>query len=352
MLEPGRNYSVANTNYRYGFNEQEQSGEIKGNGIIYTAEFWEYDSRIGRRWNLDPKPNIGINPYSSLANNPIFYSDPLGDTTVTGAGGRQTVNIDEKQNSLEFYNSNTHYYISGTKTPVPVQPGQLRSFSNVLGKFSARWTSNANGEGVFEGYKNDKNLTVESSIKDLQEFASSWKYKLWSFGNWLQNEHNKDPIGFNLKITTTMLTMSAMAAVEPDGYSPKYNSSVTYSEGESGFGFAFRAINPKFTQSTISDGFYMSGAAGRLGNDGIYVNSTIQGAIKEFQFHNPGTNPSLFEVKYPLSEPLLINPPSGYFSESLPFTQGANILSAPSLRAPGTTNLLIRTGAEVGKEIK
>lgn len=96
----------------------------------------------------------------------------------------------------------------------------------------------------------------------------------------------------------------------------------------------------------------MSGAAGRLGNDGIYVNSTIQGAIKEFQFHNPGMNPSIFEVRYPLSRPLLINPPSGYFAQPLPFTQDANILSAPSLRAPGTTNLLIRTGAEVGNKIK
>ena len=44
-----------------------------------TAEFWEYDSRTGRRWNLDPiiKPNIS--QYATFDNNPIFYVDVKGD---------------------------------------------------------------------------------------------------------------------------------------------------------------------------------------------------------------------------------------------------------------------------------
>ncbi len=41
--------------YRFGFNTQEKGEEIaKGH---YTAEYWEYDSRLGRRWNLDPMQN-------------------------------------------------------------------------------------------------------------------------------------------------------------------------------------------------------------------------------------------------------------------------------------------------------
>ena len=67
--------------YRYGFNGQEKSDEIKGEGNSYTAEFWEYDPRVGRRWNLDPKPVIGISQYVTFNNNPILFSDPLGDTT-------------------------------------------------------------------------------------------------------------------------------------------------------------------------------------------------------------------------------------------------------------------------------
>jgi RHS repeat-associated protein len=81
MGMPGRRFSASTSKYRYGFGGQEKSNEIKGDGNSYTAMFWEYDPRIGRRWNLDPKPTVGISQYSAFNNNPIFNSDPLGDTT-------------------------------------------------------------------------------------------------------------------------------------------------------------------------------------------------------------------------------------------------------------------------------
>jgi hypothetical protein len=66
--------------YRYGYNSQEKVDEIAGAGNHTTAEFWEYDTRLGRRWNQDPKPNPSISNYAVFANNPIWYSDILGDT--------------------------------------------------------------------------------------------------------------------------------------------------------------------------------------------------------------------------------------------------------------------------------
>ncbi|HQH17914.1 MAG TPA: M91 family zinc metallopeptidase [Bacteroidales bacterium] len=78
MLMPGRNFS--SDNYKFGFNGQEKDDEISGSGNIYTAEYWEYDSRLGRRWNCDPKPNASISDYACFANNPIWFNDPLGDT--------------------------------------------------------------------------------------------------------------------------------------------------------------------------------------------------------------------------------------------------------------------------------
>lgn len=75
---PGRNFKNS-LKYRYGFNTQEKVDEL-GEGH-YTAMYWEYDSRLGRRWNQDPKPNPSISNYSTFANNPIFMIDPLGDTT-------------------------------------------------------------------------------------------------------------------------------------------------------------------------------------------------------------------------------------------------------------------------------
>jgi hypothetical protein len=67
-------------NYRYGLNGIELADEISGSGNHYTALFGEYDSRLGRRWNKDPKPNTSISEYAVFANNAIWYSDVLLDT--------------------------------------------------------------------------------------------------------------------------------------------------------------------------------------------------------------------------------------------------------------------------------
>ena len=76
---PGRSFT-AGTGYRYGFNGQEKVNEINGEGNHNTALFWEYDTRFGRRWNLDPKLQVDISDYAAMGGNPILFSDFLGDT--------------------------------------------------------------------------------------------------------------------------------------------------------------------------------------------------------------------------------------------------------------------------------
>jgi hypothetical protein len=76
---PGRSFSSP-TGYRYGFNGMESDYEIKNSGgTSYTAEYWEYDSRLGRRWNVDPVNKPWQSCYSAFANNPIFFVDPEGN---------------------------------------------------------------------------------------------------------------------------------------------------------------------------------------------------------------------------------------------------------------------------------
>jgi hypothetical protein len=77
MEMPGKTYQ--STAYRYGMNTQEKDNEIYGPGNTLGALYWEYDARIARRWNLDPKPQIWLSDYSVLANNPIRLVDVLGD---------------------------------------------------------------------------------------------------------------------------------------------------------------------------------------------------------------------------------------------------------------------------------
>jgi RHS repeat-associated protein len=70
----GRKYNTSA--YRYGFNGMEIDQDLDGN---YTAEHWEYEPRLGRRWNLDPVEAANESAYSTYSGNPILVSDPNGD---------------------------------------------------------------------------------------------------------------------------------------------------------------------------------------------------------------------------------------------------------------------------------
>lgn len=83
--------------YRFGFNGQEKDDEIYGEKNATTAEFWEYDTRLGRRWNLDPKPQILISDYACFGDNPISFSDILGDS-------KNSTHLDPKGKIIAVYN--------------------------------------------------------------------------------------------------------------------------------------------------------------------------------------------------------------------------------------------------------
>ncbi len=72
--------------------------EIQGVGNSYTAMFWQYDSRLGRRWNQDPVVKEFESSYASFANNPVWFIDPSGADS-------------------SLYNSNTGAFISKGITP-------------------------------------------------------------------------------------------------------------------------------------------------------------------------------------------------------------------------------------------
>lgn len=74
--------------YRYGFNGQEGDDEVSGEGNSYTAEFWQYDSRLGRRFNLDPVYSNSKSNYCVLSNRPIIMIDPNGNSDYYSSKGK------------------------------------------------------------------------------------------------------------------------------------------------------------------------------------------------------------------------------------------------------------------------
>ena len=92
---PGRSFN--SNSYRFGMNGQEKDDEITGTtGSHYTAQFWEYDSRICRRWNIEPKfmKYPFLSPYNTFENNPIYFKDPNGEDGIAVISNEtQTITI-------------------------------------------------------------------------------------------------------------------------------------------------------------------------------------------------------------------------------------------------------------------
>ena len=101
-----REWKDSSFGYRYGFNGQEQDNEVSGEGNSYTAEFWQYDSRLGRRWNTDPIVKPFESPYACFRNNPILLIDPTGEDVDLGKLSKEDrAEVENKVNSEhEDYN--------------------------------------------------------------------------------------------------------------------------------------------------------------------------------------------------------------------------------------------------------
>ena len=81
---PGRKYSIANTNYRYGFNGKENDNEVKGEGNQIDFGGRVYDSRICSWLSVDPlqMKYPSESPYLFTAGNPIYFKDGNGKDRI------------------------------------------------------------------------------------------------------------------------------------------------------------------------------------------------------------------------------------------------------------------------------
>jgi hypothetical protein len=87
--------------YRFGNNTQEKVEELGDNH--YTAMYWEYDARLGRRWNIDPVIKPWISSYASFSNNPILMVDPNGDDDFVSHSDGSIERKETKAKTHSFY---------------------------------------------------------------------------------------------------------------------------------------------------------------------------------------------------------------------------------------------------------
>jgi hypothetical protein len=80
--------------YAFGNNGQRAENELFEGA--FSAEFWMYDSRLGRRWEIDPISYEWQSPYATFNNNPIFFCDPFG-LEGEGDGTKKAPGSDKKR---------------------------------------------------------------------------------------------------------------------------------------------------------------------------------------------------------------------------------------------------------------
>ena len=143
--------------YRYGFQNQERDDEIAGKGNSYTAEFWQYDSRLGRRWNIDPVVKHNESPYATFANNPIYFNDPDGkDAIITIDGNNITV-------------SAKIYIMNGGKNKINVAKAQ-----KAIMKYWGKEFSYTDEEGKKYNVKFDIQVMEANGTEDPNDASKNW----------------------------------------------------------------------------------------------------------------------------------------------------------------------------------
>lgn len=83
--------------------------EIHGaSGTSYTAEFWQYDPRICRRWNLDPVTKPWQSSFTAFSNSPISRVDPNGDDDYYNEKGQWIKTIGDNNGIVRIIKQKTY----------------------------------------------------------------------------------------------------------------------------------------------------------------------------------------------------------------------------------------------------
>ena len=169
---PGRQFNAGN--YRYGMNGQENDNEITGNvGTHTSAEYWEYDTRLGRRWNRDPVTYSHQSTYACFNNNPIYFADPLGlegEDWYKGKNGK--VFWKEGDAATAEFEGETYENIGATYTQNDVVDGNI-----VTSEFYQNMLVGSKVKPIdYSAYENGKISTrIENGLKRADKWINSFK---------------------------------------------------------------------------------------------------------------------------------------------------------------------------------
>lgn len=141
------------------FNGQRKSLEIGEHS--QTAQYWEYNGDVGRRWNLDPISKHFLSSYSAFGDNPILYKDPSGADFYRDKKGNILWNDKRGKEGSRFKINGKRYTNIGTsitlrtnseiRLPTDIAIGEFVAGSKLINTYTIR--GEYDGKGNFKGFK-------------------------------------------------------------------------------------------------------------------------------------------------------------------------------------------------------
>ncbi|MCK7560224.1 hypothetical protein MKQ70_37075 [Chitinophaga sedimenti] len=128
--------AIYNPENRYKFNGIELNSDF--DLYSYEARYRNLDPQIGRWWQIDPKPSVGISPFASMDLNPILNSDFLGDTSVPAKPVPVWYQVNRDAGTNQYQPSPLVSNSSGSNSSSTVMPS-----SNTTNETTANTSSNS-----------------------------------------------------------------------------------------------------------------------------------------------------------------------------------------------------------------
>lgn len=210
-----------------------KTNEIAGIGNHNTAEFWEYDTRLGRRWNVDPVDQISISNYAVNSNSQIMMNDPDGDVTgdYYSTEGKY-LGKDERNDNKVYTTSQGNYdYMTGVTSNSKLDYDGLREFSKKLDISHSEFITKAStvyGESSFS-YKEVSEYNLKMEMFSLASVHKNYPNEA-AFG-----KDSKGAVAFRgtspNKRNGTKMQISIAAQINAQIGGPDYSNGARYWDG-------------------------------------------------------------------------------------------------------------------------